>query len=526
LERIIRADAKAPAKPLVHFWSFCVGAGRANEGLRANWLRQLKRAVDECGFRYIRFHGLFHDDMFVYRKGEDGKAKYNWQYVDELFDSLLEIGIRPFVEFSFCPKDMTSGTDTMFWWKCNVNPPADFDEWGRLIEKAVTHWVGRYGLEEVRKWYFEVWNEPDLHGFWASTKSEYFRLYQVTVQAVKRVDGKLRVGGPATSNFVPDDRFDGEELDESRQLTFKGGDIDVLPWRAVWVEDFLAYCAREGLPVDFVSTHPYPTDFGFDDNGVYRSESRSVHSTRDDLLWLRNCLDRGPYKNAELHLTEWSSSPSPRDCSHDFLPAAAFVVKTNLESSGLTDSLSYWTFTDVFEESGGGESVFYGGFGMFSFQGVPKPTYHAYRFLNRLGDGELARCEGCIVTKDRTGAVSALLYNYPDEVRGSIPIAYYPDREKAEKVQRTGSAKRFDLRIEHLEPGARFLVETLDEEHGCAMTEWKKMGMPDPPSREQTAELVRLADATKKERVSSDGDGVLRFERDVAPWSLVLIRQE
>jgi Beta-xylosidase len=518
-------DAGAPSRPLVHFWSECVGAGRANEGLRANWLRQLKQAVDECGFRYIRFHGIFHDDMFVYRRGEDGKGRYNWQYIDELFDSLLGIGIRPFVEFSFCPADMASGPDTMFWWKCNVTPPADFGEWAELIERAVTHWVDRYGIDEVRRWYFEVWNEPDLPGFWASTKSEYFRLYKTTVRAVKRVDDRLRVGGPATSNFVPDDRFDGEKLDESRQSTFAGGDIDALPWKAVWVEDFLSYCSGEGLPVDFVSTHPYPTDFGFDGSGVYRSESRCVGATRRDLQWLRDRVDASPYKDAELHLTEWSSSPSPRDCSHDFLPAAAFIVKTNLESAGLADSLSYWTFTDVFEESGGGKSIFYGGFGLINFQGIVKPAYHAYRFLNALGDEEIDRFEGGVVTRNRRGAISALLYHYPDEMPKSVPIAYYPDRGRALEIQRTGRAKQVSIRLEHLKPKAAFTVETLDEDHGCAMTEWEKIGRPEPPTREQAAELARLSRATKKEEIFADADGVLRVERSVAPWSLVLIRQ-
>lgn len=504
-----------------------MGAGRANEGLRANWQEHLKLVVRECGFKYLRFHGLFHDDMFVYRC-IDGKDVYNWQYIDELFDRMLDIGIRPFVELGFCPRDMASGERTQFWWKANVSPPRDYGKWAELITKAVNHWINRYGLEEVKKWYFEVWNEPNLSGFWEGTKSQYFELYKVTVNAIKNVESSLRVGGPATSNFVPDDRFAEETEDLSKYMTFKDDNIDAAQWKAVWVEDFLKFCEREKLPVDFISTHPYPTDFALDGHGQYRSLSRNVNATRTDLQWLRNLIDKSPYPDAQIHLTEWNSSPSPRDCSHDYLPAAAFVAKANVESSGLVDSLSYWTFTDVFEESGGGSSIFHGGFGLVNFQGIVKPTFHAYRFLHLLGDEELARGEGCIITrKSDNGKISALLYNYPeDEVPISVPISPFPNREIAEEIQSKGSAKHMEIEIHDLKPSARFLIETVDEEHGFAIKRWKEMGQPEPPTREQTAELRKVAMETKKEYVYADKEGKLVLKMKVSPWNIVSIREE
>ncbi|MGC3988982.1 MAG: hypothetical protein QM796_04715 [Chthoniobacteraceae bacterium] len=143
------ADARSEGTPFSHFWSRCVGAGRANEGLRADWQQQLKFAIAECGFKYVRFHGLYHDDMFVYRL-ENGRAVYNFQYVDALFDALLEMGIRPFVEFGFCPKDLARETGTVFWWRGNGAPPTDVTKWGELVERTVRHWIARYGIEEVR----------------------------------------------------------------------------------------------------------------------------------------------------------------------------------------------------------------------------------------------------------------------------------------------------------------------------------------------------------------------------------------
>ncbi len=303
-------SSKASGIALPHFWNVCVGAGRANEGLRAGWREHLKLSVGKCGFQYLRFHGLFHDDMFVYREAEDGTPVYNWQYIDDLFDFMLDTGIRPFVELGFCPKDLATETGTTMWWQGHGSPPNDYGKWCDLVEAFVRHCIARYGLEEVRQWYFEVWNEPNLGPFFRGTRTQYFELYKVTAETIKAIDPELPVGGPATSNFVPDARFDGEEEDTSKQTTFDVDDLDALDWKGVWVEEFLAFCAKEKLPVDFISTHPYPTDFALDGHGEVRGRSRGVDSTRQDLTWLRRVVDNSSYPDAEIHLTEWSSSPS------------------------------------------------------------------------------------------------------------------------------------------------------------------------------------------------------------------------
>ncbi len=521
----IDVSAKSEYKPLVHFWSTCVGAGRANEGLRANWQKQLNTVVSHCGFKYIRFHGLFNKDMFIYRKDKD-KEIYNWQYVDELFDSLLDIGIRPFVEFGFCPEDLASGSTTQFWWKGNVTPPKDYSKWGDLIKNCIIHWIDRYGIKEVRQWYFEVWNEPNLFAFWASTKHSYFELYKISALTIKEIDPMLRVGGPSTSNFVPDDRFSGETEDTSKQLTFKVDDIDKQNWKAVWVEDFINYCFKENLPLDFISTHPYPTDFALDGHGETRGLSRNVNSTQSDLKWLRDFIDNSKYPNAEIHLTEWSSSPSPRDFAHDYLPAATFVVKSNIESSNLVDSLSYWTFTDVFEEGGAGDTIFHGGFGMINFQSIVKPTYHAYRFLNYLGDNELKRGDGYIITrKSKNNKVVALLYNYPENVNQTVAISPYPDWTIAQETLEKGSIKNINFVVKDLQPSTKFLVETLDSNHGFAFKKWQEMGMIASPNREQIEELKDAALDTKKEYFEVQADGKLVIDLEVEPWAIVSIRE-
>ncbi|HAK90385.1 MAG TPA: glycoside hydrolase, partial [Massilia timonae] len=205
-QRNIDVDVTQVQGKLDRMFNLSVGAGRANEGLRADWQQQLAEIRRDAGFRYIRFHGLLTDDMGVYKIDAQGKEQYNFQYIDALFDYLLSIGIKPFVELGFMPNAMASGTKTIFWWRGNVTPPRDYGQWERLIEALTRHWTERYGKEEVASWYFEVWNEPNLDGFWAGTQDEYFRLYAHAARAIKRVDSSYRVGGPATAGaaWIPE----------------------------------------------------------------------------------------------------------------------------------------------------------------------------------------------------------------------------------------------------------------------------------------------------------------------------------
>ena len=222
-QRTINVDYNKTAGKLNTMFKECVGAGRANEGLRADWQQQLAYVHKQCGFKYIRMHGLLTDDMAVYTEDSKGNPVYSYMYVDALYDYLLSIGMKPFVELGFMPNALASGNKTIFWWRGNVTPPKDYNKWGAFMKNLVQHFTERYGEEEVKSWYFEVWNEPNLSpGFWSSTQDEYFKLYDYTVKAIKSVNKNYKVGGPATAG-------------------------------AGWVPETLAHCEKNNIPIDFIS---------------------------------------------------------------------------------------------------------------------------------------------------------------------------------------------------------------------------------------------------------------------------------
>src|SRR6202521_2050796 len=223
-----RCDLSQRGTPLPHCWEHTVGSCHAPLALRADWQAQLRQCHEDLGFRYVRFHGLLSDDVGTLIRYQE-RLLDSFFNADRIVDFLLSIGMKPFVELSFMPQALASGSTTVFRYRGNVTPPSDYRQWTAFIKRLVAHWVDRYGAREVGHWFFEVWNEPNLKAFWTGRQEDYFKLYRSTVGAIKAVDPSLRVGGPATAR-------DG------------------------WIDEFIEFCEIAHVAVDFVSTHHYPTD--------------------------------------------------------------------------------------------------------------------------------------------------------------------------------------------------------------------------------------------------------------------------
>lgn len=480
VKRQVHADLKSVAGNKSTVFKECIGAGRANEGLRADWQQQLAMIQKDVQFKYIRFHGLLHDDMRVYSLDKAGKPVYNFQYVDRLFDYLLSIHIRPFVEFGFMPPDMASGTKTIFWWKANVSKPKSYAQWDTLITRLVRHWQQRYGEEEVRKWYFEVWNEPDLRGFFDGTQADYFEMYAHTVKAVKGVSPAYRVGGPATSAVK-------------------------------WIGDFLTHCENNKLPVDFVSTHDYGTTSVLDEMGTKKQQLKSIRDTiAIDVKRVRSTIDASVFKKAELHFTEWNTSPSSRDPIHDTYQNAAYILHVLKKAAANSNSMSYWTFTDIFEEAGPGPTPFHGGFGLINLQDIKKPGYHAYKFMQQLGNTELKNNdESSYVCKSEQG-VQALIWDYTQPSKG-----YSFNQDYFNQVQPPAASRDVRFSLSNLANGRYTLEEyRVGFEKNDPYTAYLKMGKPATLSKAAVSRLQQLSSgaASGKTMVQVQNG---KFERNI-----------
>lgn len=397
---MIKLTEKIGAGPLKAPWKKCIGVGRAYELLRQDLLDHLAWLQEKIGFEQCRFHALFHDDMDVMHLDKDGKPFYQWHHIDKIYDSLLEIGLKPFVELNPMPASIASGTQTMFYYHMNVTPPKDWDLWQDLIYQFTKHVTDRYGEDEVATWLFEVWNEPNLEGFWSGTKEEYFELYKRSAIAVKQVSERYKVGGPASS-------------------------------KAFWLKDLINYCHENKIPIDFVSTHLYAQDeyVEFPDRqgspyaiGTFFTET--VKSARQEIL-------DSPMPDLELHWTEWNTQgASPerpvswgQNPDVDTSYAAAHIVKHCLELDDTLDSFSYWVASDIFEEGGIPDAAFSCTYGMLSIHGIPKAAANAFVLLNKLKgnllditDSDAPQFTGVAASKTADRLYVLLYYFNPHEI--------------------------------------------------------------------------------------------------------------
>ena len=476
--RTIDVDARAARGAFNTFFRTSVGAGRANEGLRADWQAQLAEVRRDAGFRYIRMHGLLSDDMGVYTIDGQGRERFNFQYIDVLYDYILSIGMKPFVELGFMPLALASGEQTIFWWRGNVTPPSSSDRWEQLIRKLVEHWTERYGEAEVGTWYFEVWNEPNLDGFWAGTQEEYFRLYTYAARAIKGVNSAYRVGGPATAG-------------------------------AAWVPEMIDFCKNNDVPLDFVTTHSYGVEQGFLDESGSRGTvlSSDEWAVSGDVANSRKQISDSPMPGLELHYTEWSSSYTPRDPVHDSYHSAAYILQKLKQAGDAAQSMSYWTFTDIFEEAGPRFEAFHGGFGLLNLQGIRKPAYFSYRFLNQLGTTELANEDPMSwATTDDEGNIQVLLWDFTYTLpQGINNQQYYAQDLPADDK---GSV---DIRLRGLQPGRYSLrVSQVGYRHNDAYTAYIAMGSPAQLTRQQVDALKATATGApiRQESIDVTDDGM------------------
>ena len=476
-------NANQRGEVFVPYWHKLICAGRAAEGLREAWRIQFKEVQREIGFEYIRFHGVLHEDMMIYRKDKNGNPIYNWQYVDELFDFLLENKIRPIVELGFMPYDLASGEKCQFWWKGNITPPKDYTKWTNLMKELVKHFANRYGISEVLQWYFEVWNEPN-DNFWSSSLEEYCKMYECTVNAIKSINNKIKVGGPAAP---------GHDTD---------GYSDI-------VDNFITYCDKNNVTVDFISTHPYPNSWPLDTDGNCLTAYRDENSLSTDLNWLKNRLDNSPYKNAEIHLTEWNSSPSPRDLVNDTAFMTPFIIENNLKNIGLVDSLGFWTFTDIFEENAAGATIFHGGFGLINFQGLKKPSYYGYWFLSKLGNERLVCGDNYFVTR-KEDKIQILMWNYChyEETFAAGDTTTLTQYERYSIFKEKDL--HFEISVDGLEGDYRVLSYSLGRENGSIFDIWLNNGAPANPTDEEL-EILKKNNGPK---------GSIKYIKDVNAFNV------
>jgi xylan 1,4-beta-xylosidase len=453
----ITIDLAAKLTPFPHYWEQSFGSGRAILSLRESYRNDLREVKKITDFRYVRFHAIFHDELGVYDEDEMGNPQFNFTYVGQVYDGLLQNGVRPIVEISFMPKKLAARQDLHpFWYKQNVSPPKDYGKWDLLIRNFGQFLVDRYGIDEVAQWYFEVWNEPNID-FWSGEPKQatYFELYDHTARALKTVNRRLRVGGPATSS-------------------------------AHWVDDFLAHVAKENVPVDFVSTHGYSDDTVEDLFSTHEDipvEKRACKAAEK----VHNQIKASPLPALPLFWTEWNVGGYGELHAGDTSYSPVATAQTIRDCDGTLDILSFWTFSDVFEENGPSRLVFPAIFGLLAAGGIKKPSYYGFELFHRLGTTRLAAAaDNVLATRREDGSLVIAVWNLSP-----------PDRP--------GGTRTAELDFRGLKSSRQAAVSRIDADHSNTLAAYERMGRPRYPTPEQVHQMNRQTALAAPEKVTLTG---------------------
>ncbi len=468
----IVVDTHAPSHPFPHTWERMFGSGRAILSLRDSYRQDLRTVKDATGFEYVRFHAILDDEVGLYDEDLNGKPVYNFSYVDQIYDGLLKNGVRPFVELSFMPRKLAADPVLHpFWYHPIVSPPGDWSKWQDLISHFAQHLVDRYGIEEVSRWYFEVWNEPNLD-FWAGKPAEgtYYQLYDVTAQTLKKVNVRLRVGGPATA-------------------------------QAAWVDRFVRHDFDNHIPVDFVSTHVYANDSARDVFGTDETLSRGQMVCRAARK-VHDQVAASPRPDLPIIWSEYNASYKNEPGVTDSVFMGPWLADTIRQCDGLADIMAYWTFSDVFEEQGVVKEPFYGGYGLIAEDGLPKPSFNAFKLLHRLGENRISvDTDSAIVTMRSDGTLVMAVWNLvlPEE---------------------SGEPKTVKVAFKRLPGRHRAVIYRVDSSHGSPAATYNRLGRPQYPTQAQIEQLRRSAEIPPPETEPVRHD---EFTISLPPQGLALI---
>ncbi|HEV8084592.1 MAG TPA: beta-xylosidase [Chitinophagaceae bacterium] len=455
---------------------------------------------------YVRMHNLLTSgdgkadlkwsSTNVYTEDAHGNPVYNWQIVDSIFDVLTKRGIRPIAEIGFMPEALSVMPQPYrHHWKPGLPydsiytgwayPPKDYKKWAKLIYQWVKHCIKRYGEQEVKTWYWEVWNEPNI-AYWKGTMEEYFTLYDYTADAVKRAFPSARVGGPTST---------GPRWDKA----------------ADFLKSFLQHCVngknyatgKTGSPLDYITFHAKGNP-SIVNNHVQMNMAVQLQDVAKgfEIISSFSSLKKSPIIIGEFDPEGCAA------CSVDYSPQNAYRNGTMYSSYtaasfaqlyamkkkydvNLTGAVS-WSFE--FENQ-----PWFAGFRDLATNGVDKPVLNVFRMFGRMR-GDMLEVNNSNTISLQTIIDSSVRNKHYVDGLATIDAHnmyimlwnYHDDDNKKTDAS-------INLVLQQL-PSESVMINSylVDENHSNSYTVWKKFGSPQQVSEEQFHDLQKAGKLQKE----------------------------
>ena len=354
--------------PVWSFWESCTTGDHAYLALRSDYQEQLTQVHNELNIEYIRFHGIFDDDVGILNS-QDPSMGYSYANIDKIYDFFVSIGIKPVVELDFAPSLLSTINTTLnnYYYPVYPGPPKDNQQWYYLVRNFTQHLTDRYGSDNVSQWYFEAWNEPNC-GNWRNTDGSsndskllesFEETYVFTSKAVKSVNSSYKIGGPATC-------------------------------RGSWFDTFPRWAIENGIELDYYSTHLYPGNANSNANThnglleLYLNVSDSIRNVSDNKIKIGITAYGCTVEKTYNHSVGSHDSSYNAAC---FLTLASQFQELELNNPDQFIIMSFTGFTDIWEQRGILYPEFHNGYGWLTHNKIKKPTYCGLQLLNMFASG-------------------------------------------------------------------------------------------------------------------------------------------
>ncbi len=458
ISKYISCDADAVSGTLRHTWKNLMTVGNARDLLSETIRDEVRRMQRDIGFRYIKLAGIFSDALRLYSETKEGKAVYSFAYVDQILDFLMDVGLKPLLQFSFMPRQLAKDPGR-YLFNDLVSEPKSLDRWAALVEAFTKHILARYGRQEVRSWLFCPWQQPNTAKLYGFRDSEsFYTFYKASYDAVKKCDAGLSFGSPPTFYILQENYVN-------------------------WYLPFVDWCDQHDCSPDFLCFDYYDTIqstvkdsghemFGFVGSMTLREEPNGLSSFVAQIK-----RENRQRSSIPIYLAEWNTSPSQQDLLNDTCFKACYLAKNLLENMDALEGFGYWSLTDWMGEAPLPEEMFFGGLGLFTAGGIPKAAFYVLTLLSRLGNQLLSRGDGWFLTKNDRGC-QVILYNYRHfsqlYAAGEKFDMTFHDRYTPFAPEQSMD---FHIRLNGMENGSYTIRETVvNRRHGSAFDAWLRMG--------------------------------------------------
>lgn len=458
----VTIDINKEKKFKKHYNKF-LNVGYANDILQSILQEHILMIRKELKFEYARFFGIFNEDMNI----ESRDQKYNFYKIDKVLDFFVNNKMKPFIDLSPKAKSISKSVLEIISFEINAVKYRSIEQWKALLNNFIIHCVNRYGSEEIETWYFEVSTykiiEPNIED--ENYYSKYFRIFDITYKTIKNIIPNAKVGGP------------GDHFGRSNPAEF--------------FEEWLNLNAKP----DFISmyVYPYSTIIKNGKEEIYHSNDRDF--LINNLYSIKEIIRNIGFPCEEIIISEWSLTVSSRNYINDSCFKAAYVIKNIIDCVDQVDSVCYLMASDISEEYLDINLLLQGGTGLVSKNGMKKPSFYAFSFLEKLSETMVQKGKNYIMTKNSDNIFTIICHNYK-HFNNSYLLNYQEDLDlgRIETIYENQNELNISFLIKNV-PNGRYRLKsyTVNESYGSVLNKWIKLNAD---SRLRSDEISYLKDVS------------------------------